>query len=90
MIFMDETQLKDTIERKKGRSSYSSWTIGITNDPSRRKKEHENEGDNVAYWAHWRADTLRVARNIESYFIDKGMKGGSGGPVETPLYVYVY
>jgi predicted GIY-YIG superfamily endonuclease len=84
---MNEAELKAAIQRKV--STYSYWTIGITDDPERRKKEHEAEGKSVKYWSHWKADTEAIARAVEAYFIDKGMKGGTGGG-EHPTYVYVF
>jgi predicted GIY-YIG superfamily endonuclease len=84
---MNESELKAAIQRKV--ITYSVWTIGITDDPERRKKEHENEGKSVEYWSHWKADTEAIARAVEAYFIDKGMKGGTGGG-EHPTYVYVF
>jgi hypothetical protein len=85
---MDESELKAAIEKKVVKT-YSIWTIGITDDPERRKKEHEDEGKSVAYWSHWKADTEAIARAVETYFIDKGMKGGTGGPSHGE-YVYVF
>ncbi len=86
---MNESGLKSAIEAKKGLSSYSSWTIGITDYPKRRRDEHEAEGKNVKYWSDWNADNETIARNVEAYFIDKGMNGGTGGG-EHPTYVYVF
>jgi len=86
---MNESKLKSAIEAKKGSSQYSIWTIGITDDPKRRRDEHEAEGKNVKYWSDWEADTETIARNVEAYFIDKGMKGGTVGG-EHPTYVYVF
>lgn len=86
---MNEDQLKSAIERKKGSTSYSIWTIGITNDPERRKNEHKNEGKDVRYWSHWTADSESIARKVEQHFLGKGMKGGGGGG-ENPRYVYVF
>jgi len=37
----------------------------------------------------WRADTATMARNVEKYFIAKGMKGAAGGG-ESPNYVYIF
>jgi hypothetical protein len=84
---MNESELRDAIQRKV--TTYSMWTIGITDDPERRKNEHENEGKSVTYWSHWKADTEAIARAVEAYFIDKGMKGGTGGR-DHPTYVYVF
>lgn len=89
MKYMNEAELKAAIEARIGSTQCSIWTIGITDDPSRRKSEHEAEGKDVKYWRDWKADTETVARNVEAYFIDKGMKGSTGGG-ERPTYVYVF
>ncbi len=65
--------------------SCSNWTIGVTDDPVRRKSEHGNP----AGWHHWDADTEQAARNVESYFLGKGMKGGGGG-LGRADYVYIF
>jgi hypothetical protein len=72
--------------------SYSSWTVGISNDPDRRKQEHINDGDDVTYWREWLSDSLSDAQEIEKYFIDKGCKGGTGGNLSAykNTYVYIY
>ena len=51
---MDESEIKDAIGTKK---DCTIWTIGITDDPDRRKSEHENDGKSVKYWKHWKADS---------------------------------
>jgi len=84
---MNESELKAAIQRKV--ITYSMWTIGITDNAERRKKEHEDEGKSVRHWSHWKADTEAIASVVEAYFIDKGMKGGTGGG-ERPTYVYVF
>lgn len=65
--------------------SPSNWTIGVTDDPVHRKAEHGNPSG----WRHWDADTETAARNVESYFIAKGMKGGTGGGGRAD-YVYIF
>jgi hypothetical protein len=72
-----------------GIKNYTLWTIGITDDPQRRKSEHEAQGQNVMAWRDWKADTETIARNVERYFLDKGMKGGTGGG-EHPTSVYIF
>ncbi|MBA7579355.1 hypothetical protein ES708_21225 [subsurface metagenome] len=64
---------------------YSLWTIGVTDDPNKRKEEHGNP----KYWHQWDADSEQQARNVESYFMDKGMKGGTGG-LGSADYVYIF
>lgn len=68
---------------------YSIWTVGITNDTERRKEEHKNEEKNIKYWIDWKADSEKDARDIEKYFLDKGMGGDTGGG-ETPKFVYIF
>lgn len=89
---MRESEIIDAIETRVKSSrvvDYSSWTIGITDDPDRRRKEHADEGDNVQYWMHWKAESEAIARRVEKLFLGKGMKGGTGGG-DNPIYVYIY
>jgi len=86
---MQELEIVQEIEQKVGKTDYKIWTIGITDDPERRKSEHNSEGENTTYWKDWKADTETIARNIEKHFLDKGMKGKTGGG-EHPTYVYVF
>ena len=78
-----ESDIKAAIEKIV--SNCSNWTIGITDNPSRRRSEH---GDPPG-WRHWDADTEQAARNVESYFIGKGMNGGGGG-LGRADYVYIF
>ena len=71
-------------------SKYLLWHIGLTHDPGKRKEEHMIEGKTTTYWKHWEADSLSDAQDIESYFINKGMKGGTGGDLNSQQIVYVY
>ena len=75
-----------------GIAGYAYWTVGITQDCTRRKGEHDNDGKSTGCWTHWQADSLFDAQDIERYFINKGMKGGSGGNManNTTTYVYVF
>ena len=84
---MNESAIKASIEQriKSSDTIYSGWTIDITDDPERRKREH----DNPTFWSHWKADSETIARNVEKYFLAKGMKGDTGGG-KSPNYVYVF
>lgn len=66
-------------------NEYSKWYIGITEHPTDRKNDHGNPPT----WRQWNADTESNARSIEKHFLDKGMKGDTGGGT-TPTYVYIY
>ncbi len=78
-----ESVIKAAIEKIV--SKYSLWTIGVTDNPTRRRGEH----DNPSAWRHWNADTEQAARNVEAYFIAKGMKGATGGGGKAD-YVYIF
>jgi len=80
---MRESEIIEAIE--KSVRYYSVWTIGVTDDPKRRRGEHSNP----EYWYDWKADTETIARNVEKHFLDKGMKGATGGG-EYPTYVYIF
>ena len=79
-----EDSIVRAIARIAGRD-YSKWTIGVTDYPKRRKSEHGNP----RVWHNWNANTEKVARRIESRFINRGMKGGGGGPGNAD-YVYIF
>jgi len=78
-----ELKIKTEIESQV--AHYSKWTIGITDDPSRRWREH----DYPAVWYQWDVDSEQVARNVERYFLDKGMQGATGGGGGAD-YVYIF
>ncbi len=79
-----ESEIKAAIESRANKK-YSIWTIGVTDDPERRKTEH----DDPKYWKQWNADSETAARNVEKHFLDKGMKGGGGGGGKAD-YVYTF
>lgn len=88
---VSESQMKSEIERRvmsAEKKDYSIWTIGVTDDPNRRKEEHGRD-HGTKYWMQWKADNETAARNVEKYFRDKGMKGGTGG-LGTADYVYIF
>ena len=79
-------KIEDMVRHSK--SSYEKWQIGVTDDPARRRTEHKNAGHNTEWWHDWNADSEEAARSVERHFLNKGMKGGSGGPGRAD-YVYV-
>jgi hypothetical protein len=80
------------IQSKAGRA-YGVWRIGITNDPTERRRcWTDDEKQNCTLWQQWKAESLADAEAIEAYFIRMGMKGGTGGHASAykPVYVYVF
>jgi hypothetical protein len=72
-------------------SSYSVWRIGLTHDLAERKAYwRDTENQPTGLWSSWQTDSLSDAQDIESYFINKGMKGGTGGNLSAYKTVYVY
>ena len=92
MIIMDKSriisEIKDRISRSKT-EDYSTWTMGITNTPKIRKDQHDNEGKDVKHWKDWSTDNEKDGKDIEEYFLDKGMKGDAGGRGYAS-YVYIF
>ena len=83
-VGMSESQIVREIEHFAQRD-YGNWYIGVTDDPERRRVEHNNP----AIWHDWDAESQRTARAIERYFLARGMDGGVGGGVN-PRYIYIY
>lgn len=75
---------------KSGRRYYSDFYIGITNDVERRMFSEHNVPREKTWWIYRTASNSDVARQVESYFLKKGMRGGKGGGDETSNIVYCY
>ena len=85
---MQKSQIISEIEAKVESAKtvrYSLWTIGVTDDPLDRKSQH---GD-PKHWRQWTTDSEQDGRDIEEYFLNKGMNGGTGGG-GTADYVYIF
>ncbi len=84
-----KSTIVSAIVLKIGTTKPSIWRIGLTHDLAERKKSW-NDKESISHWKDWQADTLSDAQDIESHFIDKGMKGGAGGDLSPHKSVYVY
>jgi hypothetical protein len=72
-------------------SNQRAYRIGITHDLSERKKYWgQTEKEDVTYWKAWEAESLLDAQDIERRFISEGMKGGTGGDMDSRYKTYVY
>ncbi|HXX15177.1 MAG TPA: hypothetical protein VEJ47_09780 [Candidatus Eremiobacteraceae bacterium] len=85
----DKASIKSAIKARVG-TSYSSWRIGLTHDLATRKQQWKDDGESITYWTSWTADSLSDAQDIEAYFINLGMKGGTGGDLSSYKTTYVY
>lgn len=81
---LTEARIKAAIEMTV--SEYSLWNIGVTDNPLRRKREHRNPNA----WYDWHAETEEEARNVEAYFVDKGMQRATGeGGSAHHVYIFI-
>jgi len=68
---------------------YSIWTVGVTDTPKTRKDKHDSDGKAVKHWKDWSTNSEKDGRDIEEYFLDKGMDGDTGGR-GSASYVYIF
>ena len=81
----------NAVEEKRADIGYSAWRIGLTHDLEERKSYwRDTQNQKVGLWADWKADSLKDAQDIEAHFIDKGMKGGTGGDLSAYKDGFVY
>ena len=64
--------------------------IGITNAPKRRLFYEHKITNERHWWIYIKADCAETARAVERYFIDRGMKGNTGGGDDETIYVYCF
>lgn len=81
--------LANEIYRRVGSSSLGAWRVGLTHDLGERKAHWQSQGD-CTHWCAWQCESLGDAQAIESHFIERGMKGGTGGNLSPHKAVYVY
>ena len=74
-------------------NQYAKWRIGITQDIEGRKAYHKGKGRKIGDWKDWKADSLRVAQDVENHFLNKtrcNPDGGTGGNMKPNKTTYVY
>ena len=89
---MDKLQIISEIESRISRlkeEDYSIWTVGISDTPKVRKDQHTGDGKDVQHWKDWSTNNEKDGRDIEEYFLDKGMRGDTGGG-GSASYVYIF
>lgn len=73
-----------------GKQYYSEFYIGITkNIESRLFGDHNVSKDN-SWWIYRTADSAKIARDVEGYYQQKGMRGFNGGGDDESRIVYCY
>lgn len=69
---------------------YSDFYIGITNDIDRRLFSEHNVDKDHSWWIYRTAINKAAAQAVEKHFLNKGMKGNTGGGADDTIYVYCY
>ena len=76
---------------KKRGGKYSSWYVGISEDPKNRLFNGHNVDKDKDVWIYQTASSSEIAREIELYFVDDlGTDGGPGGGDDDAKAVYAY
>lgn len=90
---MTAQEIKQAIDdhlAKSNKQYYSDFYIGITNDIERRLFGEHNVSRKGDWWIYRTANSESHARTVEKHFLNKGMKGGTGGGNADCVYVYCY
>ena len=80
----------DDITKYFGNTNYSECYVGIASDVNKRLFEDHNVSKEHGHWIYIPASSDEIAREIEQYFIDAGMDGGTGGGDSSTNIVYAY
>ena len=75
---------------KSNKRYYSDFYVGITNDIERRLYVEHNVEKKSNWWIYRTATNKTAAQSVEEYFLNKGMKGDTGGGTDDSIYVYCY
>ena len=70
--------------------NFNKFYIGITNDIERRLFGEHNVPRNGHWRIHREAINKKHAQAVEEHFLNKGMKGDTGGGTDDSVWVYCY
>jgi hypothetical protein len=80
--------IADHVSKRGG--NCSEWYVGIATEPHVRLFNDHSVDEKNGLWIHRLCVSSSDAREIEDYFIAKGMKGGPGGGDSDTKSVYAY
>ena len=88
---MNAQEIADEIDKwvRHSGGPYKKWTVGVTDNPAQRRRQHERDDEDVLWWRTWNASSEQAARSVEKHFLNKGMQGGAGGRGNAD-HVYVF
>ena len=69
-----EKHLSDSVKQY-----YRDFYVGITNDENRCLFTDHNVDKDNDWWIYCKADSEEIARDVEKYYLEIGMKGDIGG-----------
>lgn len=81
-----EAEIKASAEKIVGGKRIDVWTVGTTGNLDIRRERHGRP----TIWHYWKPESEQVAKNVETYFKGKGMKGYTGDDAKTDKATYVY
>jgi hypothetical protein len=64
---------------KSTKKFYKDFYIGITDNVDQRLFGYHQVSRTNGWWIYCSADTEEIARQVEAYYLEKGMDGGKGG-----------
>ena len=90
---LDYKEIIDKINdhlRRSGKRYYSEFYIGISDNAPRRLFEEHHVDKEHSWWIYTTAKNSDIARKVEKYYLDLGMRGGPGGGDDNSTMVYCY
>lgn len=75
---------------KSQKQYYSDFYVGITNDIERRLFDEHKVSEKNGWWIYRQAIDKKTAQHVEEYFLNKGMKGDTGGGTDDSSFIYCY
>lgn len=80
----------DSHLKKSQKEFYSDFYVGITNYVDRRLFDEHNVQKEGQWWIYRDAINKSTAQRVEEYYLNKGMKGDTGGGTDDSTFVYCY
>lgn len=80
----------DIYSHLNGDTNYKAYYIGITNNIDRRLFGEHNVSREYGWWIYCDAINKDHAQAVEEHFLEKGMKGDTGGGTSDSTWVYCY
>ena len=84
-------EIRNFIIKNTSGSNYTSWYVGIANNPSQRLFVEHNVSKENGPWIYRKCYSDTSAREVEQTLIENlNTKGGPGGGDDLSVFVYAY